>query len=244
MEPKAQTLQQKMGFLDNDLKKPKHDELMIWLDTNIVGIVNKKFNPEMSDKSWSEFISVNTKRLNVFKDDILKRIDEYNVEEQERIDIMKVVKCNRSRWDDERDKKRDGLLEIIKRIDSFSFGDKPKRPLVTNVKKKWEIPVMSNKFTIGFIDFSAEFNIPELRLYIPDALNIPHDYIPTLKFEPYRNLIYIEVKTEIPSVGEVMRQINHYKEFIGPSQYVMCPDSKFKDILESQGIGWIDCEPF
>ena len=37
-KPKAQTLQQKLGFFDEDLKKPKHDEIMIWLDQNIGSI--------------------------------------------------------------------------------------------------------------------------------------------------------------------------------------------------------------
>lgn len=37
--PKAQTLQQRMGFADPDLKSPKHDELMLALDRNMDAIV-------------------------------------------------------------------------------------------------------------------------------------------------------------------------------------------------------------
>ena len=35
MKPKAQTLQQRMGFADPDLATPKHDALMVELDSNI-----------------------------------------------------------------------------------------------------------------------------------------------------------------------------------------------------------------
>jgi hypothetical protein len=35
LKPKAQTIQNKFGFLDDDLKNDTHDEMMIWLDTNI-----------------------------------------------------------------------------------------------------------------------------------------------------------------------------------------------------------------
>ena len=45
-KPKANTLQQKMGFFDEDLKMPKHDELMLWLDKNIEHILNESFNNE------------------------------------------------------------------------------------------------------------------------------------------------------------------------------------------------------
>ncbi len=38
-EPKAQTLLQKMGFRDGDLSTPLHDEIMLWLDANMEGII-------------------------------------------------------------------------------------------------------------------------------------------------------------------------------------------------------------
>lgn len=40
MKIKAQTLQQRFGFQDDDLKSANHDEIMIWLDENIEVIMN------------------------------------------------------------------------------------------------------------------------------------------------------------------------------------------------------------
>lgn len=39
MKPKAQTLIQKMGFADDDLKNSRHDEIMIWTVENLETIV-------------------------------------------------------------------------------------------------------------------------------------------------------------------------------------------------------------
>lgn len=39
-EPKAKTLQQKLGFFDEDLKSPVHDDILKWLDKNILTIIH------------------------------------------------------------------------------------------------------------------------------------------------------------------------------------------------------------
>ena len=51
MKPKqANTLQQKLGFLDDDLKKPLHDEIMLSLNSKIENIVNDIFYKPISDQ--------------------------------------------------------------------------------------------------------------------------------------------------------------------------------------------------
>lgn len=39
MQPKAKTLQERMGFRDDELATPKHDEIMLWLDENVERIL-------------------------------------------------------------------------------------------------------------------------------------------------------------------------------------------------------------
>lgn len=36
---KAKTLQQRFGFMDEDKKRPQHDETMLWLDANMESII-------------------------------------------------------------------------------------------------------------------------------------------------------------------------------------------------------------
>lgn len=56
-KPKAKTLQQRLGFFDDDLKKPEHDDIIKWTDKNIETILLKLYNLE----NWSE---KSKKRLN------------------------------------------------------------------------------------------------------------------------------------------------------------------------------------
>lgn len=149
MEPKTKTLQQKLGFFDNDLKKPKHDEIMFWLDENILKID-------------------------------LKCFEEY---------------------------KNKGLTKELE-------------------EKKWERPIISEsrygyRSMIGFID-----------LYALISVKNNDEYIST------RHICF-EVKTEIKSVGELMRQLNVYREYMKAYYVIVCPDDSYKDFFLKQYIDFV-----
>jgi hypothetical protein len=42
-EPKAKTLQQRLGFFDEDLKSPVHDDILKWIQTNIRELVSQLY---------------------------------------------------------------------------------------------------------------------------------------------------------------------------------------------------------
>ena len=42
------TLQQKLGFLDDDLKTPEHDAMIMWIDANVTSILKEALNPDIS----------------------------------------------------------------------------------------------------------------------------------------------------------------------------------------------------
>jgi hypothetical protein len=48
--------------------------------------------------------------------------------------------------------------------------------------------------------------------------------------------IAVEVKSKIPVVGDLIRQINFYRKYIGAQWLVVSPDDRFVDLLKSQGI--------
>ena len=106
----------------------------------------------------------------------------------------------------------------------------------------------SNKYTVGFIDFAATFNIPTLILdgleydiSSSDGLKYLTDIkeLVKLNFIATQKSIYIEVKTEIKSIGELIRQINHYRTYLKGDYYVLCPNDECRKILEDQNIGFI-----
>lgn len=254
-KPKAQTLQQKLGFFDEDLKKPKHDELMLWLDNNIERIINKIFNSPFTDDE----IKIIRERESMKIKTILDRYDysiesfqkQLNYSESEKRDLPFSLRYS----NEELEKFISEKLRKKKILEQFDIDSTiPPKPRITKIKKTWELPVStknySNKYTIGFIDFAATFNIPKIELlglkYSQKEFSHKKDYYDIdesdlrYHYYPDEKTIFVEVKTEISSLGELMRQINHYKSYLNGDYYVLCPDNTYKDKLLEQGVNFID----
>ena len=54
---------------------------------------------------------------------------------------------------------------------------------------------------------------------------------------------FFEVKTEIPSLGELMRQLQLYRQYLRGNWFVVSPDTRFRDTLIEQGVGFIEYRP-
>ena len=77
MEPKAKTLQERFGFSDPDLKRPEHDEIMVWLDRNILDVARGLFPAsrpaiEQAESKAREYL---TGRIDKLK----KKVEDYGV---------------------------------------------------------------------------------------------------------------------------------------------------------------------
>jgi len=125
----------------------------------------------------------------------------------------------------EHDKIQIWCHENIRQIISSVFPIRTKQNPEYKIQSlTWEYPVIqsgynSSKFIVGFID---------LFISISDA--------------DFYARIFIEIKTKIPSIGELIRQINFYKTYANPDNrkeiafIVISPDDSFKNILSSQNI--------
>lgn len=91
----------------------------------------------------------------------------------------------------------------------------------------WEFPINSKGYIIGFVDM-----VIGVSFY--DSLNKHNQWLK----------IGFEVKTEIPSLGELFRQLRMYQSytaFSNPIMYVVVsPENKFTDQLIEQGIGYMN----
>jgi len=256
-KPKAQTLQQKLGFFDEDLKKPKHDELMLWLDNNIENVINKLFNSPFSDDELKKIRDTEEKKVN----EILKNYKSTINSCQRYLDMPNFEKRDLPpalrRSNEELNQTINRMNEKIETLTQFDiYSAIPIKPRIKKINKRWELPVSTgnfgNKYTIGFIDFSATFNIPYLELQGLKFSQKEHshkiDYYDFIEDElrfaytPVEKTIFVEVKTEISSLGELIRQINHYKSYLKGDYYVLCPDDKYKEVLLEQEIKFIDFE--
>jgi hypothetical protein len=68
--------------------------------------------------------------------------------------------------------------------------------------------------------------------------------IPYIDYSWLGDNVYFEVKAKMPTLGELLRQINFYKDHL-PGQYVVVSsDDRFKRILSEQGVGFLKAFSF
>ena len=99
------------------------------------------------------------------------------------------------------------------------------------IKTKWEHEVVYSKGNfktiVGFIDILVE--IEGVFHYNPES----EKQITNIK------PVFIEVKTEIPVLGELIRQMRAYQTYQGmfTAYLIVSPDDRHKKILNEQGFG-------
>lgn len=126
------------------------------------------------------------------------------------------------------DKKRQLLVKITEDKPAFDLTFKK------SIKIELEKAIANEKtnFIVGYADICAT----------PYKI-VLEDFNENDKFRYYtteRNSFFVEVKPRIQSFGELLRQIRTYETITGKnSWYVACPDTRFKDDLEDEGVKFI-----
>jgi hypothetical protein len=226
-KPKASTLQARFGFLDEDLKTSSHDEIMEWLDSNSQNLIQQILNwkPEW-DK---EFIKSCQEKA---QSAVNNQLEEWQ-------------KSNYS-----------GNKEYIEKFQSWSgLGALPEKPSL-GINLKWEYTVSTgNQFVVGFIDmkavvFNSTITLEDVKYEssMKKYMLLEHYHSSRERYsypswyvnkESQRTEIYFEVKSSLPSLGELIRQIRMYEEYVKGKFYVVAPDDKYAEQLQRQGIGFI-----
>ena len=154
------------------------------------------------------------------------------------------------KWDDI-DKAHDaGLPQPLHLLQEGKITVDPSVSISAIKSKVWEAPILDRTFTIGFADMRVAYctcllNVTSILeqvrkiesgtegafpIHITKSMPVSWDQL-------YR---YFEVKPSIPSLGEVIRQIRMYQTYTaGAEWWVVSPDTRFKEQLESQGIKFL-----
>ncbi len=263
-EPKAKTLQQKLGFFDEDLKSPKHDEILKWVDRNLHKIIEDLY-PNLTggwDRSYAEKLKHNAekvveiyleslnKQILMFKERIFKA---KNIGENKDENYQAKIDSQNINDIDVAISKLQVEINGLNNFGGLSLNNLPARDESKLIILKWEYPVTSQSTTsssgystpkniIGFIDLSAIFTYSKLYVTGIDFSEkkvtgeIKWTQITKDKYDdPLTQTLQIEVKTKISSLGELFRQLNTYKVYLGGDYIVICPDDKERDIIERQG---------
>ncbi len=291
--PKAKTLQQKLGFFDEDLRKPDHDTILKWLDLNIDSVIEKiydleKWNDEKREQLLNQVNKIVLNELDRYKTWVNELRKEIKTSKEQILDLEKRILI-----DIEENKKnpnvhsssihwnKDDIEVLIKKnnesaivlnekektleyLENFDgLGDKlPNRIKPKVIKRQWEYPVTnqninqrtgykSSKSIIGFVDMKVTFNYTELTVSGIDFHNqqvngelkwSQTEYVNGNLNSLLNHNIYIEVKTKIPSLGELFRQLNTYREYLTGSFLVVSPDDSNVEIIRNQGFRFFKYE--
>lgn len=146
---------------DEDLRQPQHDEILLWLDTNMTGILNRLIYPDLTDEQIESYL------------------------------------------------------------------ENP-----AEIKKNWQQPIKGpSGEIIGFVDIIVSYERSDES---SDTIS---------------KVFFFDVRTAIPSLGELIREINTYKLYLGFEQswmytyLVVCADDRYADILAEQGIHFLPYSP-
>jgi len=101
----------------------------------------------------------------------------------------------------------------------------------------WEYPITEAKYYQGI---KSQYMIGFADMYVvtKDRLN-----------NNGCRIVFFEVKSVIPSPGELIRQVNRYRTYIEANPHtaehifvVVSPDARYADVLKSQGIEFYHCQ--
>jgi hypothetical protein len=116
---------------------------------------------------------------------------------------------------------------VEKIIEELKFFEKNS---YTITQKHWEYRILTQIYKnqqqwniVGFVD---------LTVFVKLWQNVP-------KTSYKESRIHFEIKTKIPSLGELIRQLRFYQQYL-PNEHhnlivVVCPDDEYKEILNEQG---------
>ncbi len=119
------------------------------------------------------------------------------------------------------------VYENIEKIISDTIMKKNTHPFeIKDIRWEHQVMNINGRYTnvVGFIDIMVRF---KSKFYFHD----------TDEYEDFTKQIFIEVKTEIPNLGALIRQMRTYQAYERNDTYylIVAPDDKFKKLLNDQG---------
>lgn len=128
--------------------------------------------------------------------------------------------------------------------------------LIIEMPPVWEQPITNSSFggrsfVVGFADMMIRYQRPYIALDTGDLSDSCfYDWLRSSRsltqpsyFGWKSACAYFEVKTEIKSLGELMRQIQLYRNYSRGDWFVVSPDTRYVETLAEQGVRFVEYSP-
>lgn len=240
-QPKAKTMIERAGFRDPDSATPQHDAIVKWIESNIGDVLQSIFPvvpwPRELVAKLREEASETIGRFKAGlerEEKRLKKEFEAKYDPQKDAVVQDALRIFGGVVTDVKTVEQCELLREIESLEGWCLGNPPEVPAPAVIRGKWEHPVMSRNIVAGFIDYLVEATLPVL------SVGGERDQLKWV-INPSPVKVYFEAKTKIPSIGELIRQINFYQSYEPGVYVVVSPDDSAEGTLRGQGIGFVKC---
>lgn len=223
-KPKAKSMLQQLGFFDEELASADHDTIIEWVDDKASEII-REFFPTYFEWSKEEVSHAITTAQRVIEDEI------------------------RFLENDE-DNDHSSYVEYLNRVkDLQSLGEIPPRNPAKVRLKQWEYPIKDIRgrgtYIIGYIDMRIQFSYSNLyvegidynRRSVGQNLHWTQSELENndpQENRPHVENLFVEAKTKLPTMGELMRQMNTYRDYSKGAFLIVCPDDSKAEKIRTQ----------
>ena len=247
---RSKTLIERFGFKDADLTTPEHDKMLLWLldKKNILKMLEATAGLKVNDPPKLTIHCDRRKTYSYSKTDncdwswethycsatCLKK-DYYGDEEKYDAETSKhVVVKTKEQLMLENQHEMAKVADEVKSDYEIAIKWKPEELPLSNVRAQAEYALLGyNKFNIGFID--VIISVTHSTHWITDR---------ECKFgaqpfdrDDFNEIFLVEIKPEVKSIGELIRQINMYRSHFSKGVWIVMTKTKgLKDVLGSQNI--------
>jgi hypothetical protein len=164
-------------------------------------------------------------------------------------------------WKEEKTREIERATSLIQCTSAVLAGDGapidvPPFPPLKIYKKVWEHPLTTTReYTVGFFDLMVSWGRPRLSYSGPstksfyssgqgvvwDFWDTWDEWQPVWEISFEKKEVAFEVKTTIPSLGELLRQLKLYEQHFSGKIFVVAPEARFAEKIREQGFGFIQC---
>ena len=249
MSRPQQTLLSRLGFNDEDSKKPEHDKIVSWMREEIDGLLLHLFPPHIPDldqlRGMAFGAGVNQERI--LEAQIKTTEEQLAKYEQQPLTPLERAHGTRSQDITNTTQKLEQLRLDLEDCQTWHLlGDpQPAVERITIRSKQREKTLVADrtKIVVGFLDLQvvadvpAELSVRTKKYPAGHQSGIPIKPVWSWSREP--RCLNFEIKTSISNLGELLRQINVYREYQAGQYYVVCPTEAFVEELKQERIGFI-----
>lgn len=229
----AKTLIERFGFNDPDRKTPFHDLICLWVHENSKQVMHKVFGDTASDPDVKAACRDINLMLAALGSKSEARVAGEKYEQNWELPIGA--------------RSTAGFVDIAVRRTAVIETGLESTIVIDGCGRGWLKfeDALSNGYKIDELNWDGFHEVYQRFSALKDAGILPlRRRYPALypAHEVTGEKLFVEVKSKVTSIGDLLRQIQFYRTFVKDTPWcVVSPDTRYAEIIRQQGIHFVEC---